>query len=174
MKGSERIVYRCPKFVVMEKDFELPGDRIVRRYPFIKRGPGALILAFKENRLLLLKEYRPMLGCWVYQLPGGKIEKGEAPSAGARREIEEETGYKAKSIKPLFRAWLSPSFIKQLNYFFIARLAGNGEQELESDETIKVEFATLDDVLHMIMDGKIISMPSIAGILYYMVTQGKE
>ena len=173
MKGSERIVYRCPKFVVAEKDFRLPGGRIVRRYPFIKREPGSLILAFKENRLLLLKEYRPILGCWVYQLPGGKVEKGELPSMGARREIEEETGYKVKSIKQMFRVWVSPSFIKQHDYFFVAQLAGKKEQKLESDETIKVEFATLDKALRMIMDGKITSMPSIAGILYYALSHGK-
>ena len=174
MRNSEKVVYRCPKFIVAEKDFKLPHGRIVRGYPFIRRGPSALILAFKEDRLLLLKEYRPVLGCWMYQLPGGKIEKGEVPLAGAKREVEEETGYRVKSIKPLFSAWLSPSFIKQLNHFFIAQLAGNGEQELDFDETIKVEFVKLDKVLRMIKDGKITSMPSIAGILYYVISTGKE
>ena len=173
MKNTEKIIYKCPKFVVAEKDFKLPGGRIVRRYPFIKREPGSLILAFKENKLLLLKEYRPILGCWVYQLPGGKVEKGESPSTCAKREIEEETGYKVKSIKQMFRIWVSPSFIKQYNYFFVAQIASKGEQKLESDETIKIEFAKLDKVLRMIMDGKITSMPSIAGILYYAVSHGK-
>ena len=173
MKNSEKIVYTCSKFAVTEKDFKLPNGRIVKNYPFIKRGPGALILAFKGNKLLLLKEYRPILKSWVYQLPGGKIDGKEAPSKGARREVEEETGYKVKSIKQLFGAWLSPSFIKQYNYFFVAQLADKGNQKLEFDENIKIEFITLDNVLHMIMNGKITSMPSIAGILYYAMNYRK-
>ncbi len=173
MENSENIVYKCPKFVVVEEDFELPEGRVVKRYPFIKRGPGALILAFKESKLLLLKEYRPILGSWVYQLPGGKIEQ-EEPLIGARREVEEETGYSVDSIKLLFESWLSPSFIKQKNYFFVAQLSDKGEQKLESDETIKTEFVTLNDAVSMIIDGEITSMPSVAGILYYAVTQSKK
>ena len=67
----------------------------------------------------------------------------------------------------------SLSFIKQHDYFFVAQLAGKKKQKLESDETIKVEFATLDKALRMIMDGKISSMPSVVGILYYAVSHGK-
>lgn len=167
MWGFGKTVYKGSTFAVVEKDFMLPGGKKLTRFTYLKRRSSCVILAFKNNKLLLLKEYRPVVGRWVYQLPGGKVKKGESLVAGARRELEEETGYGVKSMKLMFFAWPLPSIIQQSSYFFVATLADKHKQKLDYDENIKVGFVSLDKAVHMIKNGSIKNLSCIAGILYY-------
>ncbi len=163
-----KIVYdSLPKFVVLEESAKLPDGKKVK-FTFVRRNPATVIVALKDKKIFLLREYRVVLKSWIWNLPGGKMEKGETPLMGAKRELKEETGYSAKSINPMFHSSLNPSYIDQSHYFFVAKLDKKYKQELDKDEMINTKFVSISEALKMIKTGKIIDILTIAGILYYI------
>ena len=162
-----KVVYRNERFSVVEEWVELPNGRKAK-VPFVKRSPATIIVAVKNEKILLIKEYRAVLKRWIYGLPGGKLEKSETPLMGAKRELKEETGYEIKKIVQMFRSSLNPSYIDQFHYFFFAELGKKRKQKLDEDEAIITQFISKKEALKMIKTGKLIDLLSIAGILYYL------
>jgi ADP-ribose pyrophosphatase len=85
------------------------------------RSHGVLVLAVTaERRLLLIEQLRPPLRARTIELPAGVIDKGETPRAAALRELQEETGYRARSVRPLFRGATCPGVTDDQNTICVA------------------------------------------------------
>ena len=132
--------------------------------------PGAVAVVAEENgRILLEKQYRPVVGEWLYEVPAGTLEPGEEPEETARRELIEETGYEPGWLKRLVEFYTSPGVsTEKLIVFAAGDLRWRG-QKLEEDELIEVEWVKLEEALEMIHSGVIRDAKSIIGILYYHV-----
>lgn len=85
--------------------------------------PGAVAIAAEldDGRLILVRQYRHAVGDWLVELPAGRLERGEAPLVAAQRELEEETGARAREWTLLAEFFAAPGFCSEHMYVFHAR-----------------------------------------------------
>ncbi len=131
--------------------------------------PGAVVIvAIKDNEVLVERQYRPIIGRWIYELPAGTIEEGEDPSRTAERELLEETGYRANKIEYLGWFYTSPGTSTEVIHVFLARnLVRVNMPMQESDELIEIEWISLDDIWKFISKGAIVDAKTIAALALY-------
>ena len=114
-----------------------------------------------------------LLLCWktlqvMYELPAGKLEKGENPFVCATRELTEETGYTTNAITPLGKIYTSPGFCNEILYIYLAQNLKSGEHNREEGEQgMEIYEFTLSEINDMITSGKIVDAKTISGIHYF-------
>ena len=131
--------------------------------------PGSVViiplLNKKNNEIILIKQFRYAINKNIFELPAGTLKKNETPYACAKRELEEETGYKAKKIKKITEFYPSPGIMTEKMHLFVAYDLSQTTQKPDIDEKIKVVKLKLKDALKMIFKGKIKDAKTIAGLL---------
>ena len=137
------------------------------------RHPGAAAVvpflgdpAGDNPQILLLKQYRYAAEEFVYEIPAGRLDPGEAPIDCARRELMEETGCEAERVEPLYSFFTTPGFTDERIHAFMAVGLKRGESQLETDEFITVETMTLSQALGLIEKGEIKDAKTALAILY--------
>jgi ADP-ribose pyrophosphatase len=103
----------------------------------------------------------------MLELPAGRIDPGETALAGAKRELLEETGYKAKHWRKLLFFYPSPGFLDETMTVFLARGLTAGEAHPEDDEKIEYRFIAISTVLKMIASRAIRDGKTIASVLWF-------
>src|SRR5437879_7325495 len=143
---SSREAYRGPVFWVTTDDVLEPTGVRVRR-DVVRHSGSVVILALDESsrgpHVLLEKQYRHAAGCFLLELPAGRIDEGENELKAAKRELLEETGYSARSWKRILRFWASPGFVAEAMSLYIARDLTPGAAQPEDDEVIELQFIPL-------------------------------
>ena len=137
------------------------------------RHPGAsAVVPFLDDpehedpRLLLIRQYRYAADGFVYEIPAGRLDPGEAPERCASRELREETGYTASRLDYLTTIYTTPGFTDERIHLFAARGLELGEAARESDEILEVEPLRLSAALEMIQSGRIVDGKTIIGIFF--------
>jgi ADP-ribose pyrophosphatase len=127
-----------------------------------------------EARVLLVRQYRYAAGQYLWELPAGRIDKGENKLAAAKRELLEETGVKAKKWKRLFQFYASPGFLDETMDVYLARDLTLGVAQPEEDEQISLRFYLLSEALGMVVSNKIRDAKTMTSLLwmYMMVGNG--
>jgi ADP-ribose pyrophosphatase len=163
---SSKVVYRGRAVTIRKVAVEMPtgtrGSRVIIEHP----GSVAVVPLLDDGRLVLIRQFRLAVGGVIWEIPAGHIERGEDPEACARRELEEETGYRAGKVESLFEAYLSPGSSTELMRFFLATHLEKREQRTEEDEVINVEPLEVDRVVRMIASNEIRDAKSIAAVAY--------
>lgn len=119
----------------------------------------------EENQVLLIRQYRYAAGGFLYEVPAGRLEPGEAPETCALRELKEETGYSAATLSRLTTIFTTPGFTDERIHLFIARGLTPGESALEADEILDVHPMTFSRVMEMIETGAITDGKTIIALL---------
>ncbi|MCM3341755.1 NUDIX hydrolase [Paenibacillus sp. MER TA 81-3] len=131
----------------------------------IVRHPGAVaVLALKDNRMLVVEQYRKPLGRTQIEIPAGKLDPGEQPEAAARRELEEETGFRAQSLIPLGAFYTSPGFADEIIHLYAAEELVSGEAHTDEDEFLEVGAMTLEEAYAAMREGSISDAKTINAI----------
>lgn len=121
---SSRYVYRDRWFQARADSCEFPDGRIIEPYYVVELPDWSnIVVVTKEEQVILVRQYRYPADKVTLELPGGVIEKGEAPEAAAKREMEEETGYTSDEIEFLMQLSPNPAINNNTAYFFLARNA---------------------------------------------------
>lgn len=141
--------------------------RKVKREMIEHRGAAAM-LAFDENKkLILVKQHRFPHG-YVLEIPAGTLEKNEDPVKCAFRELEEETGYRAKKMTPLISFYPSIGYNSEIIHCYLASgLKKIADLKLDADEILSVEKIELEKVIKMIKGGKIQDSKTICAVMTY-------
>ncbi|HMN95431.1 MAG TPA: NUDIX hydrolase [Phycisphaerales bacterium] len=140
-----------------------PVIRDIVRHP----GAVAVVAALDDGRLVLVRNFRVAVDAWLVELCAGKLESGEEPADAARRELEEETGYAARSIVPMGSFYTSPGFADERMHLFAASGLTPVPQRLERGEQIEVVRHTFDELLAMIDSGELRDGKTIAGLMLW-------
>ena len=127
----------------------------------------AVILAFIDEKTIIIeRHYRAPIGKWVLELPAGHVEKGETPKEAAKKELYEETGYRARNIKLLYKAYVAPGLLTTMSYTYLATGLEKHEKT-DRSEMLEVEEVKFSDVYAMVKSNRIVDKKTISGILYY-------
>ena len=136
--------------------------------------PGAVvILPIIDKDVILIQNRRPAVDALLWELPAGTLEKEETPLSCAYRELEEETGYQARQMTPLFESYSTPGFTNEKLYFFLATGLSFVGQNLDAGEEIYVKKIGLQDALLMVFDNTICDLKTQTALLFYKLQQRK-
>jgi ADP-ribose pyrophosphatase len=166
---SSREVYRGPLFWVAADEVLEPGGVRARR-DIVRHTGSVVILAVEEShsepRVLLVRQYRHAAQQFLWELPAGRNDKGEAGLAAAKRELREETGYSAAKWKRILKFYASPGFLAETMSIYLARSLRPGIAQPEDDENISMRLFSLSDAVRMVISGRILDAKTIVGVLW--------
>jgi ADP-ribose pyrophosphatase len=169
---DSHVVYEGKLFRVLQDHILEPGGREAHR-DVIRHNGSVVILAVdsakrkKDPWIVIERQYRHAAGQFLWELPAGKLDGGEAPMEGAKRELAEETGYSAKKWSPLVEYFASPGFLGESMKVFLAEGLIAGDAHPEADEQIDFRLVKLSDVLELVDKGQIIDGKTLTTILLY-------
>ncbi len=163
---SKKLIYQGRRIAFYQKKIS-DAQRNQHIYDCVSH-PGAVVILpyLHEKEILLIKNQRIVIEKTLLELPAGTLEKGEDPIDAAFRELEEETGYRAKVIDPLFTFYSSPGFCDEILYIFVAKELYPTAQKLDPTEKITVVPTPLSLALSEIQRGTIQDGKTIATLLY--------
>lgn len=128
-------------------------------------GGVGIVPVTKDNKVIMVRQYRYPMEEELLEIPAGKLEYGEDPLACAIRELSEETGCTAGKIVDLGPTYPSPGFCKEILYIYLALDLQFGEMHLDQDELLRVEQVDIDELIDMIMANEMPDGKSIIGIM---------
>jgi ADP-ribose pyrophosphatase len=171
---KSKVLYQGKVFRLQRDTVIEPGGMRVERD--IVEHPGSVVVLpiFEDGRVLLIRQYRHSVGEFLWELVAGRKEPNETPVTGARRELLEETGYRAKKMRKLMRIVPTPGFVNEWMWIFAAEGLEPGIAQPEEDEKITPRIFTLKQVDIMIERGTLRDAKSICGLLYYMRFQKRH
>jgi ADP-ribose pyrophosphatase len=138
--------------------FRHPGASAV--VPFLSDPQG------DDPQILLIKQYRYAADGYLYEIPAGRLDAGEDPETCAHRELREETGCTAKTMRHLYTMYTTPGFTDEKIHIFLAADLSQGESAREADEFLTVEPVKLSHALEMVKSGELKDGKTAIGILY--------
>ncbi|MDQ8159719.1 MAG: NUDIX hydrolase [Gemmatimonadota bacterium] len=119
-----------------------------------------------DPEVLLIRQYRYAAEGYLYEIPAGRLDPGEAPLACAHRELAEETGYTAARVEHLFTMFTTPGFTDEKIHLFVATGLVAGEAKREADEFMELAPTKLSRALSMIEQGEIQDAKTALALLY--------
>ena len=159
-------------FTVNVESVTLP--RGARLQAEIIRHPGSVVLIplTAGDEIVLVRQYRPAIGRWAWELPAGSLRRGEDPRTAAVRECHEEIGLIPAIVEPIGAFFPTPGYCDEEMHFFRAThlrapVESDPAAHQDDDEEIEAKAFSIDGVRAMIASGEIIDLKTVAGVFLY-------
>ncbi len=166
---SSKVVYKGPVFWVTTDHVQEPGGVEARR-DVIHHSGSIVVLAVDDTgstpRILFERQYRHAAEDYLWELPAGRIDPGEEELAAAKRELIEETGYRAAKWRRILKFYASPGFVAETMAVYLATGLTEGEAEPEDDEIIFKKLIPLPTAVRMVLTGKVRDAKTISSVLW--------
>jgi ADP-ribose pyrophosphatase len=166
---SRKIGYRGKVYMVVADEVREP-EGVVALREIIRHHGSVVVLALDDStnppRVLLERQYRYAADDYLWELPAGHIDPGEASAKAARRELLEETGLTAKKWKRALKFYVSPGILDETMEVFLATGLTEGNAQLEEDERIQTKFFPLPVALRMAQDGTIRDAKTLTSLFW--------
>lgn len=164
MKSEHRRVYRGLVVDVELEEVALPnGTRCeleIVRHP----GGAAVVATDASGRVCLLRQYRHVAGSWLWELPAGRLDPGEAPLETAQRELAEEAGMAAARWRSLGEMLSSPGVFSEAIHLFAAEELSPVSSRPEEHEVIEVHWVPFEEAIAMARAGEIRDAKTVVGL----------
>ncbi len=154
-------------FTVSEEHAVEPGGFQIKRAIVHHRGSAVMMPVDDRKRVLLVRQYRLPAQHFLWELPAGSVDPGEKPLQTAKRELKEETGYRAKSWKKLISFFPSPGFLTEKMTIFLATGLTAGEATPMGDERITTRWFTAKEIEAAIDAGEIVDAKTMLGYFFW-------
>ena len=165
---SSREVYKCKLFRVTEESALDPKTGFEIKRSVVRHGGSVVMMAVDEKkRVLLVRQFRLPADRYLWELPAGKLDPGEKPLQAARRELIEETGYRARHWSRLVSFFSSPGYVGERMTIFLATDLTPGEATPMDDEQIETRWFTRAEIGRMIRTGRIEDAKTMVGFLLW-------
>ena len=162
------------KILKVEKDKVLcPNGNESYREVVRHNGGAAILCITKNNKIILEKQFRYAYDEILFEIPAGKLEKGENPYDAAMRELEEETGYKTDKLESLGAMYPTCGYSSEKIYLYLANNLEKGHMHLDDDECIELYEFTIDEIKNMIIENKIKDAKTIVAFSNYLLKYEK-
>jgi ADP-ribose pyrophosphatase len=169
---SSKLTYKGKVFSVFTDKVEEPSGFVHAR-DVIRHNGSVVILAVDESKnpsdpdVILIRQYRHAAGQFLIELPAGRVDANEATLAAAKREMIEETGYRAKRWTLLTKYFASPGFLGEWMQIYLARDIREGASAPEPDENIEIFRLPLSEALVLVAANKIHDGKTLIGLMLY-------
>ena len=171
---SSREVYQCKLFRVTEDEAVDEKMHFQIQRAVVRHAGSAVMMAVDEKRrILLVRQYRLPADGYLWELPAGRLDPGEKPLQTAKRELIEETGYRAKTWTKLASFWASPGYVQERMTIFLATGLTAGKATPMDDERIEARWFTAKEVAEMIRTGKVQDGKTMIGF-YTWKARGRQ
>lgn len=147
---SSRRIYEGRVLALRVDEVELASGHRTS-YEVVEHSGGVAIVAQPTLRdVVLIRQYRPATGRSLWEVPAGKLERGEDPVDCARRELAEETGYRCSDMRRLWSFFTAPGFCSELIHLFVAEGIVAGTSAPEPSELIEVRAFGIDEAWRLV------------------------
>ncbi len=166
---SSREVYHCSLFRVTEDKAKDAKTGFEIHRSVVRHAGSAVMMAVDEKkRVLLVRQYRLPAEKQLWELPAGRLDPGEKPLQAAKRELIEETGYRARNWKKMASFYASPGYVQERMTLFLATALTEGEATPMDDERIETRWFTRKELSEMIRRGKIEDAKTMLGYFLWL------
>ena len=165
---SSNEIFNHPRLTLIEDEIILPNG--VKTTYLKDKDDGhcsVAIIAKKDGKILLEREYSYPQNQKIFQFPGGRVPKNEKPEEGANRELMEEVGYKANKLELLGNCLINQRRSTQKMYVFLVSDLIEESLEKDAEEEIEKFWFTEEEIARMIKNNEIIDMYSLASWCLY-------
>jgi len=165
---ASREVYKCNLFRVTEdKAADRKSGFEIRRAVVRHAGSAVMMAVDDKKRVLLVRQYRLPAEKNLWELPAGRLDPGEKPLQAAKRELIEETGYRARKWSKLASFWVSPGYVQERMTIYLATDLIAGEATPMDDERIEARWFARKELEQMILSGKIEDAKTMIGFFMW-------
>ena len=165
-----------PKVISTEKIYEgkvfdisiaeiQDGEIEYKREIVEHKGSAIIVPVFADKTVALVRQYRHAAGEYLLEIPAGTLNRGEDPKEGARRELEEEIGVTSDNIEKLTEFYVSPGFLTEKMFVYLATDLQAGQQNLEEDELLTIEKLTFFEAFEKIRKNEIQDAKTMIGLI---------
>lgn len=155
----------------------------IRRVPVTVRGTHYIheylvlpdvcaVIAEVPQGVILVEQFRPALGRKILELPAGRLRRGEEPVEGARRELQEETGYVAENLRLLSRFFPSVGLSRHKVHLYYTVNPSLGETNWDATEEIEVKIIPVSEVPNLLIEGRAADAKTHLGLVYFLNARG--
>ncbi len=141
------------------------GDVTYPREVVHHPGSAVIVPIFDDGTVAFVRQYRHPAVRYLLEVPAGTLDRGERPEEGAARELEEELGLVCASLEKLCEFFVSPGFLEEKMWVYLATGLSETQQRLEEDELIEIVRMPLSQALNMITSGEIEDAKTIIGLM---------
>ncbi|UTH76522.1 NUDIX domain-containing protein [Chromobacterium sp. IIBBL 290-4] len=163
-----KVEHANPYFQVWNQQVRLPDGQLIHYFSARHDRSAVGALAIENNRVLLVRQYRLLIDREVWAIPAGGVEIGEAPAGAAERELREETGYAARSIRPFIAYHPTFGSSTQLFEIFLAEGLDQVSPDIDGNEVLQVRWFDCAELLRLIANGDMPDSLSLVPILLAM------
>ena len=170
---KREVAYQGRVIRVVREVIDAAGHQMVRD---TIEHPGSVVIVpqLPDGRLVFIRQYRRAVGGYLLELPAGTVTPGEPRLRCAKRELEEETGWRAARWKRLGQFYPAPGFLAEFMTIFLATGLSPGPSRPEPDELIEPVIVSLPAALAKIRTGAICDAKSILGVLFVARLSSEE
>lgn len=168
-KISSKEIYQGSIFTMSKDEVEIKG-KIYER-DIIHHHGGVGVLAIKDNKILLVKQYRYAIGKESLEIPAGKLEKDEDPYTCGLRELEEESGYTSEKLYPICQMYSTPGFCNEKIYLYYTNhlIKVENPKAMDEDEEIETFWFSFDEIQAMLENGEIEDAKTIIALQFALL-----
>ncbi len=150
-----RTLHRHDRVVIREDVLQLP-DGGARKYPVMQLGQSAGIVPLTaDDQIILVRQYRHVTQGFCWEIPGGGLQPGESPDEAAQRELREETGYRAASLRRLGGFWPNNAYLDEIIHVYLAEGLTRDPLPPDQDEHLERRVFPFREALAMAQDDRI-------------------
>ena len=161
---EKQVVFKGKLLTVRRDSVLLPnGDKATRE--IIDHVGGSSVYCEKDNKVLLVKQFRYAYGEEIWEIPAGKLNPNEDPSVTALRELEEECGIRANKIEKLFDIYPTPGYTNEITRIYLATDLIEGKQKLDDGEFLTFKWFDKDELRNMIKSNQIKDAKTLVALL---------
>ena len=163
---KNKTVFKGRLIDLIVKKMRLPNGYLAT-FETIKHPGAALIVPFlTSDKVIMLRQLRPVIGAYIYELPAGTLDKNEAPLSCAKREIVEETGYSSGEFKYLGKIFPVPGYSTECIHIYKANKLRKVMHKAEEDEVIKIHIFTRRKIRQLFKSGRIVDAKTISALAF--------
>jgi len=160
----KEVIYHGRVFDLYREETTLPNGKKMMAEFIHHPGSSGVIPLMDGKSVVLIHQYRPILKDFIWEIPSGTMLPGEDPLTCAKRELEEECGFKGKKFEKLGEIWIAPWYSDERIHLFVATELIPCKQNLDEDEILTPQILSFDQAMEMIEKGEIQDATTILGL----------
>ena len=162
---AEREIYNGKIIRLSLDEVELPNGSTCELEVIHHPGGSAVVAINEKQEVCLLEQYRYVTGGWMWELPAGKHEPGDAPEETAKKELQEEAGVDARQWQFLGEVYSSPGIFTETIHLYLALGLSSVASAHESEEVIRIHWLPLQEAYELALNGKLTDAKTVIGLL---------